>query len=165
MSVDENATASLTLSATDSDTATNLLSFAVVTQPTHGTLSGSAPNLTYKPAINFHGSDSFTFKANDGALDSSVATVAITVTHVNQAPVAASQTANVDENSEVNVTLAATDVDNDALTFAVVTGPTHGSLSGVAPDLTYTPATNFHGNDSFTFTANDGALDSTVATL
>jgi hypothetical protein len=45
-----------------------------VTSPAHGTLSGTAPNVTYTPAANYNGSDSFTFKVNDGALDSTPAT-------------------------------------------------------------------------------------------
>ena len=163
VTVNENSSTSVTLTGTDVDNDT--LTFTVVAQPTNGTLTGTSPNLIYTPSTNFHGSDSFTFKANDGALDSNVATVSITVTHVNQAPVAVSQNATVDENSEVNVTLSATDVDLDLLTYAVVNAPTHGSLSGIPPNLTYTPATNFHGSDSFTFSANDGALDSNVATV
>jgi large repetitive protein len=42
-----------------------------VTSPTHGTLSGTAPNLIYTPADSYTGFDSFTFKANDGQVDSS----------------------------------------------------------------------------------------------
>ena len=64
------------------------LTYAIVAAPAHGTLSGTAPALTYTPAANYNGADSFTFKANDGALDSNVATVAITIVAVNDAPIA-----------------------------------------------------------------------------
>ena len=60
----------------------------MVTRPAHGTLSGTAPNLTYTPAANYNGPDSFTFTVNDGTVDSAAATVSITVTPVNDAPVA-----------------------------------------------------------------------------
>ena len=60
----------------------------MVTGPPTARLSGTAPALTYTPAANYNGPDSFTFKANDGTLDSNVATVTITVTAVNDAPVA-----------------------------------------------------------------------------
>ena len=163
VSVNENDSASITLAGTDAEN--DSLTFSVVTQPTHGALTGTAPSLTYTPTANFHGSDSFTFKVNDGALDSATATVSITVNHINQAPVASSQRVELDENSETNVTLGATDVDVDLLTFAIVDGPANGALSGIPPDLTYTPALNFHGSDSFTFKANDGALDSNTATV
>ena len=141
------------------------LTYAVVAGPTHGTLSGTAPDLTYTPALNYTGSDSFTFKANDGTVDSNVATVTITVTAVNDAPVAEDQSVTTDEDTAIGITLVATDVDGDPLTYAVVAGPTHGTLSGTAPDLTYTPALNYTGSDSFTFKANDGTVDSNVATV
>lgn len=59
----------------------------MVTTPAHGTLNGTAPNVTYTPTANYHGSDSFTFKANDGTIDSAPAAVTLTVTAVNDAPV------------------------------------------------------------------------------
>ena len=64
------------------------LTFSVVTSPTHGALSGTAPNLTYTPAADYNGPDSFTFKANDGTVDSNIATISITVDAVNDAPTA-----------------------------------------------------------------------------
>ncbi|HEY7512239.1 MAG TPA: Ig-like domain-containing protein, partial [Vicinamibacteria bacterium] len=141
------------------------LSFAVMAGPQHGTLSGTGPSLTYTPAPDYHGPDSFTFQANDGALDSNVATVAIVVTPVNDAPVAADQAVETAEDTAVAITLGAADADGDPLTYAVVAGPQHGTLSGTGPSLTYTPAADYHGPDSFTFKANDGALDSNVATV
>jgi hypothetical protein len=60
----------------------------VVTNPSHGTLSGTAPNLTYKPAASYHGTDSFTFKANDGQADSNTATVSITINGLPDKPTA-----------------------------------------------------------------------------
>ncbi len=60
----------------------NPLTYAIVSQPTHGTLSGAAPNVTYMPATNYSGSGSFTFKVNDGSPDSAPATVSITITPV-----------------------------------------------------------------------------------
>jgi Ca2+-binding RTX toxin-like protein len=80
----EDTAVAITLTATD---ATNdPLTYTVLTEPDNGTLSGTAPNLTYTPNANFSGSDSFTFKVNDGTADSNIATVSITVTPVNDAP-------------------------------------------------------------------------------
>ena len=73
----------------------------MVTGPTKGTLSGTAPNLTYTPNANANGADSFTFKANDGTVDSNIATVSITVTAVNDAPVASNGSATTDEDTAV----------------------------------------------------------------
>ena len=59
------------------------LTYTVVTQPAHGTLSGTAPNLTYTPTAGYVGADSFTFRVNNGVMDSIPATVSITVTAAN----------------------------------------------------------------------------------
>jgi hypothetical protein len=63
------------------------------------------------------------------------------------------------------VTLNATDSDGDALAYAIVSGPTNGSLSGTLPNLTYTPDSDYEGADSFTYKANDGYADSNIATV
>jgi hypothetical protein len=103
--------------------------------------------------------------ANDGLVDSNVATVSITVSGVNDAPVAADGSLSTDEDAAAAVTLSGSDVDGDALSYAVVDGPSNGSLSGTAPDLTYTPDPGYVGSDVFTFVANDGLVDSNVATV
>src|SRR5207244_2261893 len=141
------------------------LTYAIVTAPTHGALSGVAPNVTYTPAAGYSGPDSFTFKANDGTVDSAAATVSLTVVHVNHAPVADAQAVTTAEDTAKAITLTASDVDGDTLTYSVVAGPTHGALSGTARNVTYTHAAKYNGPDSFTFKANDGTLNSNVATV
>lgn len=141
------------------------LTFEVLTAPAQGTLSGTPPTLTYTPAANAYGGDSFTFRVNDGALNSAAATVSITVTPVNDAPVATPQSVTLAQDSSVTITLAGVDVDGDALSFALVDGPANGTLSGTPPSLSYTPAVGFTGSDSFTFTVSDGALTSSPATV
>jgi VCBS repeat-containing protein len=163
VTTDEDVPRAITLAGTDVEGST--LTYAVVSAPTKGVLSGTVPNLTYTPNANGSGSDSFTFKVNDGTLDSAVATVAITISAVNDAPVATAQTVSTDEDVPKAITLAGTDVEGSTLTYAVVTAPTKGVLSGTAPNLTYTPNANVNGADSFTFKVNDGTLDSAVATV
>ncbi len=63
------------------------------------------------------------------------------------------------------VTLTGSDPDGDTLEFFVVAGPSHGTLSGTAPNLTYTPVSGYSGSDSFTFKAFDGWNDSNIATV
>src|SRR5207248_191734 len=164
-SVTTNQDTAKAISLTASDVDGDPLTYAVVAAPTHGALSGVAPNLTYTPSAGYFGPDSFTFKANDGTVDSAAATVSLTVVHVNHAPVAAAQTVTTTEDTAKAVVLTATDADGDPLTYSVVAGPTHGALSGTAPNLTYTPALNYNGPDSFTFTAKDATLVSTTATV
>jgi DNA-binding beta-propeller fold protein YncE len=82
----------------------------------------------------------------------------------NHPPVAEDQTINTAFDTAAPVTLTATDPENDSLTYST-TNPSHGTLTGTAPDLTYTPTPGFSGLDSFSFTANDGQLDSNTATV
>jgi VCBS repeat-containing protein len=159
----EETAKTVTLTATDVDD--DQLTYVVVAQPAHGTLSGTVPALTYTPAANYSGADSFTFKANDGTVDSNVATVSITITAANDAPEASAQAVTTAEETAKAVTLTATDVDGNPLTYTVVAQPAHGTLSGTAPALTYTPAANYSGPDSFTFKANDGTADSREAAV
>jgi VCBS repeat-containing protein len=159
----EDTAKAITLTAGDADN--DPLTYAVVTEPGHGTLGGTAPNLTYTPAVNYNGADSFTFKVNDGKGDSPSATVSITVTPVNDLPVANPQSVTTAQNTPVAITLTASDADNDPLTYTVVTGPGHGTLGGTAPNLTYTPAADYNGADSFAFKVNDGKVDSAPATV
>ena len=163
VNVDEDGSVSITLKAEDDDG--DDLEFTVVSQPKNGTLSGSAPNLTYSPKANFNGDDSFTFKANDGEADSNTATVAISVKTVNDLPVVFGQSANVDEDGSVSITLKAQDNDGDNLKFTVVSQPENGTLNGSAPNFTYSPKANFNGDDSFTFKVFDGEADSNTATV
>jgi PKD repeat protein len=163
LSTPEDTPLPLTLSGGDIDG--DALTYTVVTPPSHGTLTGTGASLVYTPAAHYHGGDSFTFRANDGTVESNVATVAITVTPVNDPPQANDQALSTPEDTPVPVTLTGSDVDGDLLTFTVVSGPSHGQLTGAAPGLTYTPAPNFNGSDSFTFKAGDGTADSNVATV
>jgi Ca2+-binding RTX toxin-like protein len=157
----EDTAASITLGATDGNGDSLTYSY---TQPAHGTVTGTGPNVTYTPAANYNGPDSFTFKANDGTVDSNVATISITVTPVNDAPVASSQSVTTAEDTAKNITLGANDVEGDSLTYSY-TQPVHGTVTGTGPNVTYTPAANYNGPDSFTFKANDGTVDSNVATV
>jgi len=160
---DEDAAVEVTLTGSDIDG--DDLTFSVVSDPAHGTLSGTTPNLTYTPAADFNGSDSFTYQADDGALDSNIATVSITVNPIEDAPVADDQAVTTDEDIAVAITLTGGDADGDPVTFSVVTDPANGTLSGTPPNLTYTPAADYSGSDSFTYEASAGGLDSNIATV
>lgn len=148
-----------------SDVEGTSLTYQVVTGPANGTLSGTPPNLTYTPAANTSGTDFFTFKVNDGSVDSASAQVTLTVISVNDLPVAQNSAVATDRDTPVVITLQASDVDSSMLTYAVVTPPTNGTLSGSGNSRTYTPGAGYAGNDSFTFKANDGASDSNLATV
>jgi len=145
--------------------------YTIVGQPANGVLSGSGPTFTYTPAANFHGADSFTFKVNDGANDSNTSTVNISITEVNDAPSANSQSVTTNSNTPVAITLTGNDVETADLIFEVTVNPAHGTLSGSGANLTYTTNTDYSGPDSFEFTVRDSgdgsspALTSSAATV
>jgi len=159
----EDTSVAIALAATDVDG--DALTFAVVQPPAHGTLAGTPPAVTYVPEANYHGPDRFTFTASDGVLTSSAATVAVTVTAVNDAPIAHLQLVPATEDTPVTIVLTGVDLDGDPLTYGIVDAPTRGALTGTGASRTYQPAANQHGEDAFTFTVSDGALTSAPATV
>ncbi len=83
----------------------------------------------------------------------------------NQPPVADNQSVTAFINNPTAITLTGSDPERVPLTFSIISGPTNGSLSGLAPNVTYTPNSNYVGSDSFTFVVNDGQVDSNIATV
>lgn len=164
---DQNATTKedtaldITLSADDIDN--DPLTFYIDQQPTSGTIALTDNVVTYTPDENFYGSDSFTFYASDGVENSNIATVSLAVNPVNDAPVATDQNATTDEDTALDITLSATDIDNDPLTFVIDQQPTNGTVTLTNNVVTYTPNENFNGSDSFTFYASDGVENSSIA--
>jgi hypothetical protein len=300
ITVNKNTQQAITLTATDPNN--DPLTYTVLTQPAHGTLTGTAPNLNYNPDTDYVGADSFTFKVNDGSVDSNTATVSITVEDVsscttilpisgvtasgyqlgnppsnaidadlgtrwandgvgswisadlgstqnicsvdiawyngntrqyhfviatstdgntftnvfngdssgttvssekytisdinaryvrvtvngntqnnwasmydfkifgsalsgNSPPVATNQAVTTSKNIVKDITLTASDPNNDPLNYSIIAQPAHGILTGIAPNLNYNPNTDYVGADSFTFKANDGTVDSNTATV
>lgn len=181
----------MTLTATDPETCE--LSFSVLQQPAHGALGAlgsqsctpGAPNTdavgtTYTPDAGYSGPDSFTFRANDGSANSNTATVSITIQGGNVAPAAAPVSAGGTQDQPVVVGLSATDAETCELTFAIVSGPSNGSLSLISDagcqaggpnadtaSVTYNPTPGYVGPDSFTYSVTDGegASANAVASL
>ena len=151
----EDAVLPITLAGSDVDgPSTNLL---LVALPTHGTLTGSGANQIYTPATNYFGLDSFTFTVNDGSLTSTVATISITVTPVNDLPVAVNDAYSLFKNTTFNVPASGVltndmDADGDSLTALLAATTTHGTLTlNTNGGFTYTPSNNYVGPDSFTY--------------
>lgn len=148
------------LTATDPD---NLpLTFVITQQPTSGTITGTLPEVIYTPYEYFSGQDTIKFKANNGTKNSLEGTITFIV---NGKPIAESQSVFTDINQSVNIILNGIDPENQNLQYNIISNPILGSLSGVAPNLIYTPDQNAQGFDSFTFKVNDGLLDSEIATI
>jgi len=155
----------VTLSGTDPEGYP--LTYAVTAYPALGTIRGAAPDLTYTPPANYFGTNTLTFTVTDvGGRVSPVATVSLVVTNLNDAPRALNRSLPVITNTPTAILLDGSDIEGDALTYTVLTQPAHGTLAGTAPDVIYTPSTNFNRTDTFTFKVNDGKVDSTnVATV
>lgn len=228
VSTSQNQSRSITLTGSDVDGSS--LNYSVISSPSHGLLSGIAPNLTYTPTEGYVGSDSFTFTVSDGVNNSIPAVItimmvqvqktvtfsakvngslsgsttqtvnwgdaatpvtatptagfhfagwvdtnsftttmtnplivtnvktdmAITANFANSPPTANVQSVTTPENQARTITLSGIDPEFSNLTYTIMLSPTHGILSGTAPNLTYTPTTDFVGDDSFTFTVSDG---------
>jgi VCBS repeat-containing protein len=165
ISTNEDTLKTGTLTATDIDSTS--LTYSKVSGPSNGTVTvNSSGTYTYTPIANFNGTDSFTFKANDGTSDSAAATVSITVVAVNDAPIATAASMTTNEDSAKTGTLAAIDIDSTSLTFVKVGSLNNGTVVvNTNGTYTYTPIANFNGTDSFTFKSNDGAADSAAATV
>ncbi|SED80322.1 choice-of-anchor L domain-containing protein [Jiangella alba] len=102
--------------------------------------------------------------ASDLALDSTVVIAAGTF-EANHPPVADDQAVETTVDTPVDITLTGTDEDGDELSYELASEPENGTLSGEAPDLTYTPADGYTGDDAFTFTVSDGTATSEPATV
>ena len=161
----KNSDKTITLTGNDPDD--DPLTYLIVTQPLHGTIStGTGASHIYTPAAGYAGPDSFTFKTNDGYIDSNTATVSIDVQ--NGPPVANDLTISVNKNTQKAITLTGTDPNGDPLSYSIVTPPAHGTISPTGtggPSRTYSPSNSYMGSDMFTFKANDGMTDSSTAAV
>ncbi len=165
-STNEDTPVTITLNATDADG--DALTYSIVGSPSTGTLgSVSGASVTYTPDLNTNVTDTFTYKANDGTVDSNTATVTVTVYAVDDPPVAVNSSASLDEDTTETITLGTTtDVDGTTLTYSIVSTPSYGTLGSVSgTSVDYTPNADYYGSDSFTFKSNDGTTDSNTATL
>jgi len=166
-SLAEDGSATLSVLGNDADPDGGALAIASTTQGANGAVSFTASTVTYTPAANFHGTDSFAYTIGDGQGGSATATVSITVSSVNDVPVAANDSATTDEDAGVTVPVLGndTDLDGDTLAVTAVTQGAHGSVSFTAGGVTYAPAANYNGGDSFTYTIGDGNGGSATATV
>ena len=125
-------------------------------------ISGS--NLVYTPSANFNGSDSFTYTINDGTGLTDTATVSVTVTAVNDNPVANDDSATTEEDVAVtNLVANDTDIDGDSLSIESVGTASNGSVvNNGNGTVTYTPNAGFFGSDSFTYVVSDGSATDTA---
>ncbi|MBA3540538.1 MAG: tandem-95 repeat protein, partial [Deltaproteobacteria bacterium] len=157
----------------DTDAENTALTASLVVGPTSGTLVLNANgSFTYTPNAGYAGPDSFTYRASDGRATSNLATVSITVTAVNDAPIAANDTATILEDAAATaIPVLANDSTapdtGETLTITAVTQPVGGTvvITGGGTGLTFQPAANFAGTATFTYTVSDGNGGTDTATV
>lgn len=153
---DYTATIRPAVSDVDGDT----VSLQIVSQPSLGAVTVSGTTLTFTPNSNAYGSTSFTYTGSDGKTASSVGTIYLTINPVNDAPTVTDQAVVTYEDTVTAISLNASDVDSTGLTVTFGHTPIYGTLTAVGTTVTYTPAAQLSGTDSFTYRVSDGSLSS-----
>jgi VCBS repeat-containing protein len=150
------------LFASDPDGLPSPLIYGVVSGPQHGQLALTpSGSYTYTPDADFNGADSFTFAANDGILDSNIATVNLTITEVNDAPTANPDNAVVAEDVSIVISVLGNDsrgpANESGQTLAVVSASAqHGSvIINADGTLTYKGNADYNGSDTISYTIKD----------
>ncbi|MHA2774709.1 tandem-95 repeat protein, partial [Vibrio harveyi] len=165
---DEDASVSIDVLANDQDADSDSLSIESATVPAEqGTVEIIDGKLIFTPAEDFNGEATVTYVVTDGALTDE-ATVTVTVNPINDAPVAVNDTVTTDEDTAVTIDVLSNDSDpeNDTLTITAASVPTEqGTVAIVDGKLVFTPAENFNGDATISYTISDGQLtdDATVA--
>ncbi|GAB5406818.1 MAG: hypothetical protein Aurels2KO_50490 [Aureliella sp.] len=160
-STDEDLTLLIDVLANDSDPDGDTLSLQSVSAPTSGSAAIVNGKIEYTPAADFGGSDSFAYTIVDTAGNTATATVDVTVTPVNDAPVASGESYSHDQDSTLTIDAPGVlvndlDIDGDALTASLIAGPDSGSLTLNADgSFAFTPDAGFVGSDSFRYQAVD----------
>lgn len=160
----EDTASTFTLTGSDTNSGDTLTYSAAA--PANGTATVSGNSVTYTPKANFNGTDTFTVTVTDKAGLSATQTVTVNVAAVNDAPTfaAATQAVDVTEDAPKDVTLAATDVDGDTLTYTAATA-SKGTVAISGSKLTYTPNADYNGDDSVVVTASDGKGGTATQTI
>jgi DNA/RNA endonuclease G, NUC1 len=155
---DEDTPVTVDVVANDTDVDGDTRTLQSVGTASHGSVTIVAGQAHYSPAANFNGSDSFTYVVSDGHGGTATGTVNITVNSVNDSPVAVNDSGTTNEDTPITINVVAndTDVDGDARTLQSVGTAAHGSVTIVSGQAKYAPATDFNGNDSFTYVVSDG---------
>nr|WP_324259575.1 retention module-containing protein [Cellvibrio fontiphilus] len=167
----ENTPVNGQISASDVDG--DSLSYVTQTSPSNGTVSINATTgaFVYTPGAGYTGSDSFVIRISDGNGGTTTSVVTIGVTPVappaNNAPVASDLALTTDEDVPVNGAISASDSDGDSLSYTVSSAPASGVvvLNPATGTFTYTPNSNYSGNDSFVVTVSDGKGGTTTSTV
>lgn len=154
VSVREDESVRLRLSAADPDG--NPVTFDILHEPFHGTISGQPPHLVYQPNPDYFGTDRIIYAARDSETLSQPATIEIGVIPVNDPPIAEPKTVSTYRDFPVSIEPDVSDPDSTDLGLKRVTNPNHGHLNIIKNRFVYRPKKGFTGRDSFTYRVFDG---------
>ncbi len=176
-SVDEDSTANnLDVLANDTDPESDALTITATGATSAGgtvTIAAGGTALTYTPAADYFGSETFTYTISDNHNGSDTATVTVTVNNVNDNPDAVDDSFSAFEDSTANTLdpLANDSIlpdTGESLTITAVGTPSQGgsvSIGGGGANLSYTPAANYNGDETISYTIGDGNGGSDTATI
>ena len=155
-STPEDTPTTIDVLGNDDDLDEDTLTIWSATDAEHGDVNCTALDCTYTPGPNFNGDDEFDYTVDDGHGGLDIATVHITVTPVNDAPLVTNDAVTTAEDTAVAVDVLANDADLDAdtLTITQKSNGTHGTAT-CTTTCAYTPARDYFGTDSFTYTVSD----------
>ena len=156
--------------------------YIIVTQPNHGSIEHINININsnimkYTPNKDYNGSDSFTFKVNDGMEDSNISTINIHIQPINDKPIGISQNITVIEDTHKNITLTVEEPPDETIInylYKIIQKPTKGILDKIhnsgelnnnQGEIVYMPNINVNGSDILTYTVSDGILESNETTI
>lgn len=162
-SLNRNTSQDLTFAGTDPDG--DELTYSVLDGPAHGELFVSPKVATYYPRKGYAGTDEFTYFASDGEHASLAATVRFTILDRNNPPAAQGQELVTKNNRPLTWWLAASDPDDDFLSFVLAQPPLHGEVNLIGSNFVYQPSPGYLGPDQFSFAASDGQATSLPALL
>jgi hypothetical protein len=151
----------------DTDPDGDPLSVQSATKPANGFVENNGTSVTYTPAPDFNGLDSFTYTISDGDGETSTANVTIAVSAVNDVPIAQDDSASTNEESAITILVLVNDADpdGDPLSVQSATQPANGSIISNGTNITYVPDVDFNGIDSFTYTVVDGNGGTAIANV
>ena len=166
-STPEEESVSIAVLDNDDDPDGDALTLVSLTQPTHGTADRQGGIVVYMPDPDFNGTDSFTYVVSDGAGESASAIVTMTVTPVNDPPVAQDDSSATQEETLVSIPVLANDLDPDGdfLVVESVGTPAHGTIINAGNSISYVPNTDFAGIDTFTYVVSDNNGGTSTATV
>jgi hypothetical protein len=160
--INEDTTANFVFSATDVDG--DSISATIVNAPTDGNATINGTTITYTPNANYYGSDSFDVRFSDGVVNVDK-NITVTITSVNDLPtITISDVLSVNKNDSATIEYTIADVETNA-TIAMTTLPTNGQAVLNDSNITYTPTTDYTGNDSLVLTITDSDGGITTKTI